>query len=119
MADALAAFQAVAPAGETRLYVLGCMVELGPESPALHRALGRALNLRGGDRMIVIGQQANEVCAGVLEQGDFTRQIQIASTIDTIAAEVAAWHGAVFLKGSRRYQLERAIAPAGAEVAHA
>ncbi len=119
MADALAAFQAVAPAGETRLYVLGCMEELGPESPALHRALGRALNLRGGDRMIVIGQQANEVCAGVLEQGDFTRQIQIASTIDTIAAEVAAWHGAVFLKGSRRYQLERAIAPAGAEVAHA
>lgn len=113
MADALAAFQAIAPAGEPRLYVLGCMEELGADSPALHRTLGRSLNLRGHDRLLVIGTQANEVCAGVLEQGDSSRQIQIASTLETIAAALADWRGAVFLKGSRRYQLERALAPGG------
>lgn len=120
MADALATFHAIAPAAEPRLYVIGCMEELGPESAAHHRALGRWLAVRECDRLLVIGTQANEVCAGVLEQGDFRRQIQIASALETIAARVAEWRGAVFLKGSRRYQLERALAGAVAqEAAHA
>jgi UDP-N-acetylmuramoyl-tripeptide--D-alanyl-D-alanine ligase len=112
MADALATFQAITPASGTRLYVLGCMEELGAESAAYHRALGRSLTLRGGDRVLVIGTQANEVCSGVLEQGDFSRQIQIVSALETIAAVLAEWRGAVFVKGSRRYQLERALAGA-------
>lgn len=120
MADALAMFHAIAPATEPRLYVLGCMEELGSDSAAYHRALGRSLNLRESDRLLVIGTQANEVCAGVLEQGDFTRQIQIVSAIETIAAGLAEWRGAVFVKGSRRYQLERALSGAIAqEAAHA
>ncbi|MDB6168913.1 MAG: UDP-N-acetylmuramoylalanyl-D-glutamyl-2,6-diaminopimelate--D-alanyl-D-alanyl ligase [Verrucomicrobia bacterium] len=119
MADALAMFQAVAPAAEPRLYVLGGMEELGEAAPALHRALGRSLNLREGDRLLAIGPHASEVCAGVLEQGDFSRQIQIVSTIETIAGLVAEWRGAVFVKGSRRYQLERAVAGAAQEAAHA
>jgi UDP-N-acetylmuramoyl-tripeptide--D-alanyl-D-alanine ligase len=120
MADALATFHAIAPPGEPRLYVLGCMEELGPEAPARHRALGRSLHLRPGDRLLVIGLQANEVCAGVLEQGDFSRQIQIVSSLEPAAAALAEWRGAVFVKGSRRYQLERALAGAVArEAAHA
>ena len=56
----------------------------------------------------------------MLEQGDFSRQIQIASSLETVAAVLAEWRGAVFLKGSRRYQLERALAGAVAqEAAHA
>jgi UDP-N-acetylmuramoyl-tripeptide--D-alanyl-D-alanine ligase len=120
MADAIAAFHAIAPAGEPRLYVLGCMEELGAESAAHHRALGRSLNLGAADRLLVIGTQANEVCAGVLEQGDFSRQIQIVSSVETMAAGLAEWRGAVLLKGSRRYQLERALAGAvPQEAAHA
>lgn len=120
MADALAMFHAIAPPAEPRLYVLGCMEELGPDSAAHHRALGRSLNLREDDRLLVIGTQANEVCAGVLEQGDFTRQIQIVSALETIAVGLAEWRGAVFMKGSRRYQLERALSGAVArEAAHA
>lgn len=125
MTDALAAFQAIAPAAEPRLYVLGGMEELGADSAIYHRALGRALNLRAEDRLLVIGTNANEVCAGVLEQGDFSRQIQLVSTVETIAAVVADWRGAIFIKGSRRYQLERALVPGPAnglvpqEAAHA
>jgi UDP-N-acetylmuramoyl-tripeptide--D-alanyl-D-alanine ligase len=119
MADALATFIAVAPPAEPRLFVLGCMEELGVEAPAHHHRLGVRLPLRSGDRLLVIGTYADEVCRGVLEQGDFTKQIQICSTLEPIAAAIAEWHGAVFIKGSRRYELERALNGAVREVAHA
>jgi UDP-N-acetylmuramoyl-tripeptide--D-alanyl-D-alanine ligase len=109
MADALAAFVAIAPADEPRLYILGCMEELGPEAPAHHRALGRSLPLRDNDQLLVIGTHAHSVCAGVLEQGDFTHQIQIVSSLEPMSAALAEWRGAVFVKGSRRYQLEKIL----------
>jgi UDP-N-acetylmuramoyl-tripeptide--D-alanyl-D-alanine ligase len=117
MADALASFQVIAPAAEPRLYVLGCMEELGVESAVYHRALGRSLNLRSGDRLMVIGAQANEVCSGVLEQGASARQVQVVSALETITPVLAAWRGAVFVKGSRHYQLERALPGAVAQEA--
>lgn len=114
MADALAAFAEIAPAREPRLYVIGCMAELGAEAAAQHRALGRSLRLREGDFVFVMGAEAAEVCAGVLDQGDFTTQIQIAAAHETIARALAEWHGPVFVKGSRRYQLEKILEGQGA-----
>src|SRR5581483_7995819 len=46
MADALAAFGAIAPPAEPRLFVLGGMEELGESAAAHHRALGRSVPLR-------------------------------------------------------------------------
>ena len=109
MADALATFEQIAPVGVPRLYVIGCMEELGAEASAHHRALGRRLKLTAGDRLFVIGTQAHEVCAGVLEQDDFSRQLQIVSSLEPVAAFLAEWRGAVFVKGSRRYQLEKIL----------
>src|SRR5690606_30583147 len=109
MLDALAAFEEIAPPDEPRLYVLGCMEELGDEAPAHHRALGRALRLREHDQVFLIGTHAHNVCAGALEQGDFARRIQIVSSHEPIAAALAEWRGAVFVKGSRRYQLEKIL----------
>jgi UDP-N-acetylmuramoyl-tripeptide--D-alanyl-D-alanine ligase len=109
MADALATFAAIAPADEPRLYVIGCMEELGPDAPAHHRQLGRRLPLRECDRLFVVGTFAHEVCAGVLDQNDFTRQIQMVSSLEPVAACLADWRGPVFLKGSRRYRLERVL----------
>ncbi len=113
MHDALATFGAVAPAAVPRLYVLGCMEELGPEAPAHHRRLGRAITLRDADRLFVIGSQAHEVTAGLRENGASPEHIQVVSSLEAVSAAVAEWHGAVFVKGSRRYQLEKALqAPA-------
>lgn len=109
MADALAAFDSTAPADQPRLYLLGCMEELGAEAAAYHHTLGRSLRLRSNDRVLVIGTHAADVCAGVLEQGDFSRQIQMASTLAPMADALAGWRGAVFVKGSRRYQLEKIL----------
>ena len=57
-------FLALAPADEPRLYVLGCMEELGPRRRGLPPRLGRALRLRPGDRLFVIGDQAAAVREG-------------------------------------------------------
>lgn len=109
MADALRTFVDVAPRGEPRLYVLGCMAELGPEAAEYHRELGRSLQLGENDQVMVIGEHAQDVSAGLLERGDFARQIQVVSSLDAMASTFAEWHGAVFVKGSRRYQLEKIL----------
>ena len=106
MTDALAVFRDVAPAEQPRLYVIGGMEELGPESAAYHEALGRSLVLRPEDRLFVIGDQAHAVCAGALQNDDVSTQLQIVSTLDPVRAALATWTGAVFVKGSRKYRLE-------------
>jgi len=109
VADALGAFEAISPPEIPRLYVIGCMEELGREAGAEHRALGKSLRLADGDRLMVIGTHAADVCAGVLENGNVSRQLQIVSSLDPVAEAIRDWRGAVFVKGSRRYELERAL----------
>jgi UDP-N-acetylmuramoyl-tripeptide--D-alanyl-D-alanine ligase len=109
MADALAAFAALVPTGQPRLYVLGCMEELGPESAAYHRALGRSLTLAASDRLFVIGTQAAAVCAGLAERDDGLGRYEAVESLDTVATVLAQWRGAVFVKGSRRYRLETVL----------
>lgn len=117
MLDALATFYAVAPAAEPRLFIVGGMAELGPDAARHHRALGRSLHLRPQDELLTMGDHAEEVRTGALENGNSAAQLTIVSTHDPIAARLAEFRGAVFVKGSRRYQLERAL-PSPAISAH-
>ncbi len=119
MADALATFHAIAPPAEPRLYVIGCMEELGAGAAAHHHALGVSLALRSSDRLFVIGSLAHEVCAGVLACDDLSSRIQMVSSLEPVAACLAEWRGAVFMKGSRRYHLETALEPGSPVHAHA
>lgn len=112
MADAVAAFVALASAGQPRLYIIGCMEELGPESAAYHRALGRSLALGIHDRLFVIGSQAEAVCAGLTERGDAAGRFNAVQSLEPVAAVLAQWRGAVFVKGSRRYRLEAVLSAA-------
>jgi UDP-N-acetylmuramoyl-tripeptide--D-alanyl-D-alanine ligase len=117
MADALEAFNAVAPRDEPRLFVIGCMEELGAGAPRFHSDLGRSIGLRPGDRLFVIGGHADAVRKGAVEAGADSAQVEIAGSVEAVAAPLAAFHGSVFIKGSRRYGLERALS--GAEHAEA
>lgn len=114
MRDALEAFVEIAPAGEARLYVLGCMEELGPEATRYHQELGRSLKLGSRDRVFVIGTEAESVRSGALLAGASAGQIEVTSSLDPIAAAVASFRGAVFVKGSRRYRLEQVVEGAAA-----
>ncbi len=111
MADALENFYSVAPADEPRLLVLGCMEELGPDSKRYHQELGRQLQVRAQDHVFVIGSEAEAVVAGALAGGQVadSKSIEVVTTLDSVTAKVSQFHGAVFVKGSRRYELEKAL----------
>jgi len=83
-----------------------------------HRALGRTLRLRPEDYLVVIGDQANAVRTGAVENGSRAEQIEVAQSLEPISVRVADWKGAVFVKGSRRYELEKVLGSNAVE-AHA
>lgn len=118
MGDALDAFYALAPDGEPRLLVLGCMGELGTASPMYHRALGRSIHLRRQDHLMVIGEDAASVRQGAVENGIPRAQIEVVTSLEPMRARLAEFRGAVFIKGSRRYQLETILTGEGATDAH-
>jgi UDP-N-acetylmuramoyl-tripeptide--D-alanyl-D-alanine ligase len=109
MEDALETFYAIAPENEPRLLVLGCMEELGPEAHLHHLNLGRSLQLRLQDQAYIIGGEAAAVVAGAMEAGAPAGRIKSVDALGPVAAEIAAFHGAVFVKGSRRYGLEKVL----------
>lgn len=119
MTDAIETFNETAGAERPRLYVLGCMEELGPEAAMFHHALGRALRLRPQDRAWVIGDHAAAVCAGAQEAGLPAGQVRPAGDLAPVRAALETFTGSVFLKGSRRHQLETLLEPARPATAHA
>ena len=94
-----------------RLYVLGCMEELGTGAADYHRQLGRALVLRPGDFLFVLGTHAGAVRQGLLANGNAPEQIAVIDEVAPVRERLAGFHGAVFLKASRRYQLETILDP--------
>ncbi|MDR1011389.1 MAG: Mur ligase domain-containing protein [Opitutaceae bacterium] len=118
MADALDAFTRIAPPHMPRLYIIGGMEELGPDSPRHHRELGGKLATllrdRPGDEVILIGARAPDIAAGI----PLARpRIEILDTAAGAAPRITSFHGAIFMKGSRRCALETAL-PAGMEDTH-
>ncbi|MBQ5833867.1 MAG: UDP-N-acetylmuramoyl-tripeptide--D-alanyl-D-alanine ligase [Clostridia bacterium] len=49
--------------------VLGDMLELGQESPALHRSVGAHLAARGIDLLFTVGSNANQIAIGARQKG--------------------------------------------------
>jgi hypothetical protein len=45
----------------------------------------------------------------VLDQDDFTLQIRMVGSLEPVAEFLSDWRGPVFIKGSRRYQLEKVL----------
>lgn len=119
MTDALETFYSVAPEDQPRLLILGGMEELGAESAMFHRALGRSLRLRAEDEVYVIGDHAGALRDGALEAGVAADRATVFENTESIQPRMENFRGAVFLKGSRRYQLETLLKTAPATPAHA
>ncbi len=113
MADALDAFDAVAGT-QPRAYVLGAMNELGASAVELHESVGKQLKLRPQDQAIFIGPQAlsGAYQKGALEAGNLASQLNVCETLENVKSEIAQFQGALFLKGSRSYQLEKLLSNA-------
>ena len=111
MADALDAFRrAMAPA-RARCYVLGAMNELGPDAVDMHRRIGRSLALRPADRAVFIGPPSLAAAyrQGAQEGGAAAAQLLVAPDVASIQSELTGFDGALFLKGSRSYALEKLL----------
>ncbi len=120
MADALAVFAEVAPANEPRTFLIGCMEELGADRERYHLELGRSIRLRPEDSLFVVGGLAGAVREGARLSGASDSQVTVSDSVDPLVERLGSLKGAIFVKGSRRHELERAFQGAGiAEAAHA
>ena len=111
MADAIDAFNGAVDAALPRLYVLGSMEELGTGAAGYHRQLGHMIRLRPGDFLFALGSQAAALRDGLLENGNPPAQNAVIAEVAPVRERLAGFSGTVFLKGSRRYQLETVLAP--------
>jgi len=111
MSDAIAAFRRATSSDRARCYVLGAMNELGAVSVALHRDIGRQLNLRAEDRALFVGPDAltQAYVDGAINAGCGPDQLERATEVEKIKSIVAEFPGALFLKGSRSYALEKLL----------
>lgn len=115
MRDALEAFIVMSRGTRPRMFVIGCMEELGEASPFFHEELGKSFPLRAQDFLLVIGEQKGSVLEGMRKAGKSLNHCEGIETIDEARGRVASFEGDVFLKGSRKYRLEEALS--GAEAA--
>lgn len=108
MVDAFKAFVDAVPVGLPRCYVLGAMNELGSNELRLHREVAESLKLRQRDRVCLVGPQhlTNAYCEGLSVQPE---QITVADSVEKIDSVIAPYSGAIFLKGSRSYALEKLL----------
>lgn len=111
MTDSVDAFNGMVGDDRPRLYVIGSMEELGPDSADYHRQFGRTLLLQPGDHLYAIGGQAAALREGLLENGNDPAQVEAIAGLEPVRARLAGFRGAVFLKGSRRYRLETVLEP--------
>jgi UDP-N-acetylmuramoyl-tripeptide--D-alanyl-D-alanine ligase len=106
MADALDAFERSMPQGVARFYILGAMDELGTTALAQHEAIGRLLKLRPEDRVAFVGpNELTQAYASAISVQQYIR----ADSVEKIKSTIAQFQGAIFLKGSRTYSLEKLL----------
>lgn len=106
LVDAAEAFARLAPAGKPRLYVIGSMGELGPDSAALHRRAASRLRLRPGDEAWLVGPDAEALRQGFIDAGVPSGCITLFANASDAGGLPAGFRGCVFLKGSRFVRLE-------------
>ncbi len=111
MDAALSALAELAGQGR-KIAVLGDMFELGDESAAAHRRLGRHAAKIGLDRLILLGEQAPLVAAGAREELMPEERITLAADAALIVEDLreSSRRGDVILvKGSRGMRMERVV----------
>ena len=106
MVDALEAFVRSAPQDVARFYILGAMNELGATAVEQHQAIGRTLQLRVQDHVAFIGPAT---LTQAYAAGAASDRCICTETVEKIKSTVAQFQGAIFLKGSRSYQLEQLL----------
>ncbi|MCH6256657.1 Mur ligase family protein [Puniceicoccaceae bacterium K14] len=109
MIDSLESFVKNSDDSAARLFVIGGMEELGEGASSWHEQLGENLSLRDQDRLCIVGRFADDVLRGFIGSGGSAAIAQVVQSMQELKQIVNQFTGSVFLKGSRRYQLENAL----------
>jgi UDP-N-acetylmuramoyl-tripeptide--D-alanyl-D-alanine ligase len=112
MAAALTTLAAAASGGGRTFAVLGDMLELGDESDAAHRELGRRMGQLGFAGVVALGASAQQVADGALKAGLPADRILVTQEPPAAAEAIASWSREgdwVLLKASRALRLERVL----------
>jgi UDP-N-acetylmuramoyl-tripeptide--D-alanyl-D-alanine ligase len=88
------------------------MEELGESAGDWHRTVGREWPKGVQDCFVLVGDQGDDLCRGLLESGHDPLTITVNPSPGKLASVVENWTGAVFIKGSRRHRLEEQIGSA-------
>jgi UDP-N-acetylmuramoyl-tripeptide--D-alanyl-D-alanine ligase len=90
-----------------RVAVLGDMLELGPDSPRLHREIGEHASARGVELLIAVGPLAAEMTAGFAGE---SRSAPDSTAAAELVGGLLREGDTVLVKGSRGVGLERVVA---------
>ena len=99
-------------AGHRTVAVLGDMLELGTDSPTLHREVGAYLTRKGVASLIAVGELGRGLAAGAGDAGLSPEQIREVPDAGQAARAVKALvreGDVVLVKASRRMQLEQVV----------
>jgi UDP-N-acetylmuramoyl-tripeptide--D-alanyl-D-alanine ligase len=97
---------------ESRVLVLGDMLELGEFAAEMHHELGRLAVESGIDRLVLIGDLVRASAAGALEAGLAPGNVTHYSTLEQAQIDTKKLFGkgdAILIKGSRGMALERLV----------
>ena len=94
---------------EPKLLVLGSMNELGDSSEQLHFQTGSSIHLNHCDRAIVLGEYSIHLANGMIKNGAKEEQISVLQNPESARALIEEFNGAVLIKGSRAYKMERLL----------
>lgn len=109
-----AAFEVLEEVGRGRrlIAVLGEMKELGSQSPALHRQVGRDLARRPVSLLVTVGEGGEEIAAGAgasgMAQFKIVRMRSVEEAAHTVPGMVHSGD-VVLVKGSRALEMERIV----------
>lgn len=98
---------------DPQTYILGSMAELGEASTYWHEETASRLQPPPGSLIILIGDGAEAMRKGLLKSGHAESSIRTLPSAFEVGPLIEDIEGAIFLKGSRRHQLETLI-PEGA-----
>jgi UDP-N-acetylmuramoyl-tripeptide--D-alanyl-D-alanine ligase len=108
MVAALDVFAAQKAPGGRKLLVLGDMLELGAEGPALHRALKQSLLAAGPDRLFLVGPNMAAL-AETLPPGTVAGHAQTVDDIAQIVLDSLDYGDAIMVKGSNGVRLSALV----------
>jgi UDP-N-acetylmuramoyl-tripeptide--D-alanyl-D-alanine ligase len=95
-----------------RVLVLGDMLELGPEAPELHHAIGRDAAASGLDGLVLVGDLVRATAAGALEAGMPASRVVHFRDAAEAERELPGLFGdgdTVLFKASRRVGLDKLV----------